>query len=85
MAIKAEKPSLGNTNKEMASSSFSGIGSIGVSPPHSLCLTRWWLRSPHCKMRIPIYCPDVQGYVEKLKSHLPGEPPPGQAWGLLTV
>jgi hypothetical protein len=28
-------------------------------------------RSPHCKMRITIYCPDVQGFLENPKGFLP--------------
>lgn len=73
MARKAEKPSLGNAIKEMASSSFSGIGSNGVQQP-SPYAHKMVARSRHCKMRITIFCSDVQSYLENPESFLPDKP-----------
>ncbi|GBF33680.1 hypothetical protein DCCM_2786 [Desulfocucumis palustris] len=73
MAIGAEKPSLDNAIKEMASSSFNGIGSMEFGSPLPMP-HKMMARSHHCKMRITIYCPDVQRYLENPESFLPDRP-----------
>ena len=39
-----------------------------------LCLHEWWHEAADCKMRISIFCPDVEGYVENPAAFLPAKP-----------
>ncbi len=73
MATKVEKPSLVIMNKEMASSSYCGIGSTGVSRPSPYAHNNGDTKS-HYKMRITIPCPDVQSYIQNPKGYLPVRP-----------
>lgn len=62
-----------NIIKEMASSSFCGIGSNGFSSPSPYAHKNGDLKS-HFKMRISIPCPDVQSYNENPENFLPDKP-----------